>query len=209
MVEQNLQSDEIVIEHDDGNGFDQLESGSFEAAGEDVQEVLAVDDQLALTKSYPGHYRKRAFETPFRQKGLFDGVIDATVHEHGGFPPTTIIRSDQVWGVHVRWATSGTLVRMICGKWCLQVHLESIGPGPELRLPRKPVHIPLDPCGKHKYPYTVHYKYHLDIPAGTITPAHCGIPYKLVTSLTYIDYCGKPGPIAGYVEGPIMQFIRV
>lgn len=208
MAEQNLQNDEIIIEQADGNGLDQFEPESFEAAEEGEQEPLAQEDELALTQSYPGHYRKHAFETPFRQKGLFDGVIDATVHEHVGFPPTTIIRSDQVWGVYVKWKTSGTLVRMICGKWCLQVHLESIGPGPELRLPRRPVHIPLTPCKRHKHPYTIYYKYHLDIAAGTITPAHCGIPYKLVTSLTYIDICGKPGPIAGFVEGPILQFIR-
>lgn len=55
---------------------------------------------------------------------------------------------------------------------------------------------------------TVYYRYNVDVPPGTVTADHCSIPYKLVTTLTYLEVCGTPGPIAGYVEGPIIQFYR-
>jgi hypothetical protein len=109
-------------------------------------------------KGYPekeflrkGYFRRGVFETPIPVRGLFDGEIYAAVYEQGGAGPTNIIRTDQNWGVIVKWKTSGSLVRMICGKWCLQMHLESMGPGPELTLPVKAKHLPLDPCGTGKY----------------------------------------------------------
>jgi len=234
-------------------------------------------------KGYPekdflrkGYFRKGVFETPIPGRGLFDGEIYAAVYEQGGAAPANIIRINQNWGVIVKWKTSGSLVRMICGEWCLKMHLESMGPGPELTLPVKAKHIPLEPCatdyndwcgtgkyepgkygsgkyesgkyesGKYEprkyerekyeadkyesglyesdpvkffapdeygfdkydrghYP-TVYYKCRLEIPRGCVTGEHCSIPYKLVTTLTYLEPCGTPGPIAAYVEGQILQF---
>jgi len=138
--------------------------------------------------------------------GLLHGHIYATVMEHGGATPTNIIRSDQAWGVDFTWDLHGTLVPMICGYWCLHVCLESVGPGQELKLPDSipgapEVKIPVNQASGH-------YSYHFHVPAGVVQPQHCSTPYKLVATITYETQYGSPGPLAGYVDGPVLQFYR-
>ena len=68
----------------------------------------------------------------------------------GDNPTNGIIRIDRPSSVRVHWWLQGPLAECICGNWCVQVHLESIGSGPEFELP--PVQlIPLDPCGDGHY----------------------------------------------------------
>ncbi|MBI3243100.1 MAG: hypothetical protein HYZ49_12475 [Chloroflexi bacterium] len=126
------------------------------------------------------------------------GDIYAEVYEVKGAKPTTIIRTDQEWGVKIHWELEGSLVPYICGEWCIHLCLESMGPGPELKLDHP--HVPLDPCGNGEYYSDFRVK------PGIITGEHCSVPYKLVVTVTYLTACEKPGPIAGFVEGPILQF---
>ena len=147
------------------------------------------------------------FETPFG--AAFAGTITATVHEHTGpgdppAPPTTIIRTNNPWAINISWQTTGLGTGMITGNWHLHVFLESIGPGPDLDL------VDLAP-GDHVIPLTpglppVDYFVHFDVPAGRVSAPAAGRLYKLVVSLTYIESTGSPGPMAAYVEGPVLQF---
>jgi hypothetical protein len=127
------------------------------------------------------------------------GDIQAEVYEVGGASPVSIIRSDQDWGVKVRWQLEGSLLPFICGKWCIHLRLESLGTGRELTL-EAPKLIRLDPCGKGDY--------YLDfrVKRGIIKPEHCSTPYKPIVTVTYYTECYAPGPFAGYVELPILQF---
>ena len=127
------------------------------------------------------------------------GDISAEVYEVKGAKPVSIIRTDQEWGVKVRWTLKGSLAEFICGEWCLHLRLESLGPGPELLFDASK-RIPLEPCGKGEYEYDFRIK------PGRITGAHCSIPYKPVVTVTYYTACHKPGPMAGFVELPILQF---
>jgi hypothetical protein len=133
---------------------------------------------------------------------LLAGYITADVYEIGGVAPTNIIRIDQDWRVHLEWQLKGSLKSMICGTWCIHLHLESIGKGPELDLPDPgpEVQVPLDPCGDGRYSYDFVVK------AGTVQPEHCSTPFKLVSTIAYENSCGLPGPMAGFVEGGILQF---
>ena len=133
---------------------------------------------------------------------LLSGYISADVYEVGGVAPTNIIRLDQDWRVHLDWALEGSLKSMICGTWCIHLHLESIGKGPELNLPdpHPEVQVPLNPCGDGRYTYDFVVK------AGTVRPEHCSTPFKLVSTITYVNSCDLPGPMAGFVEGSILQF---
>jgi hypothetical protein len=133
---------------------------------------------------------------------LLYGSISADVYEIGGVAPKNIIRIDQDWLVRLNWALEGSLKSMICGTWCLNLHLESIGKGQELDLPGayNEVRVPLDPCGDGRYTYDFVVK------AGTVRPEHCSTPFKLVSTITYENSCGLPGPMAGFVEGSILQF---
>ena len=147
------------------------------------------------------------FETPFAA-GVFEGTISATPHEHTGAgdppaPPRTIIRTNNPWAINVRWRTTGIATGMVTGNWHLHAYLESIGPGADLNLIDPADHvIPLTPG-----PSPVDYFVHFDVPASNnpTVPAAGGL-YKLVVSLTYIDPTGAPGPMAAFVEGPVMQF---
>jgi hypothetical protein len=140
-----------------------------------------------------------------------EGGISAYVFEEGGVAPTNIIRTDQNWGVKIEWFLKGSLVPFICGYWCVSLHFESMGSpiGPDFNedeFDLKTYELKLDPCKKlDEYGRAV-YDYEFKVPAYTIKPEHCGRPYKVVTSVTYKTICNKPGPMAGFVEGPMIQF---
>lgn len=129
------------------------------------------------------------------------GALHVEVYE-GDHLSNNIIRIDQDVTIKFHWRLEGPLTRCICGTWCLNVFFESIGPGPEIRLPgyAQGKHIPVDPCGDGKYWDD------FVIPAGTLGAEHCSTPYKLVAALTYLTPCDDPGPMAGFCELPVIQF---
>ena len=139
-------------------------------------------------------------EASFPEPYLY-GDVSAKVYEKDGAKPTTIIRTDQEWGVKIYWELKGSLTEYICGEWCVRLCLESIGQGPERNweAPR----IALDPCGDGKYYYDFKFK------PGDITADYCSTPYKPVVTVTYNTVCHVPGPVAGFVELPILQFYDV
>ncbi|MCA9943808.1 MAG: hypothetical protein H6656_06035 [Ardenticatenaceae bacterium] len=144
-----------------------------------------------------------AFETP---RVDLVGKITAAVHEHGGVAPTTIIKAGTPWSVHIKWEMKGTNWHMVAGNWHVHVNLESIGPGPELSL-----YDYADPnCQNQPLPSpTGEYSCHFDVPGSVLSTSvvpHQGLAMKLVVLLTYVDPLGHRGPIAGYWEGPILQF---
>jgi len=127
------------------------------------------------------------------------GGISAEVYEVEGATPTNIIRTDQEWGVRIRWQLEGSLAEFICGTWCVHLRMESMGPGEELIFDASP-EIPLDPCGDGEYSYDFR------VPPGTVKDEHCSIPYKPVVTVSYRTACHRPGPMAGFVELPLVQF---
>jgi hypothetical protein len=141
----------------------------------------------------------------------FLGPLTATVHDPFNVDPDapqTIIQTGKHWSVHINWKTFGPANAMVGGSWHLHAYLESVGPGPDLDLIDSPPPTPTD----HVIPLTpsssaeVAYSAHLDVPAGTVTAPLAGRIFKLVVTLTYFDLLGGPGPMAAYVEGPIVQF---
>lgn len=137
------------------------------------------------------------FQTPFETPNDFlHGSIEAEVYEETDpIKPTTVISTEQDWGIKVNWSFEGMLVPLIGGKWNLQGHLETMGPGGDLNLPDLPEVIDLDASKNN-------YEKKIEISAGTVPKG----PYKLVITLLYKDLTGGPGPVAGYVEGPMLQF---
>ena len=151
------------------------------------------------------------FETPFIEAEFHVTDLTCTVFEGPATPtpplpaPTGVIRSNQDWGVRVQWTTEGTLVPVIPGEWHLNLNLEAMGPGMDLRLPAGEIHVPLTP-GPSPQTYAVD----MNFPAGTVpVPPHETQPYKLVATITH-SFCpqGDSGPssMAGYHEGGIIQF---
>ena len=179
-------------------------------------------------QAYDGGY-EGSWEVSLHQ-GPLSGGISAVVYEEppygyaGDIGTTNIIRADQDWGVKIHWYLEGCLVPFICGWWCVNLYFEGMGSprnygsGPkgdygtgydnsdvefDLHAECK---IPLNPCLKLDSSGHANYCYDFKIPKGTIKPEHCGRPYKLVASVTYETVCGHPGPMAGFVEKPMIMF---
>jgi hypothetical protein len=154
------------------------------------------------------------FEVSLSDPAL-SGGIEAEVYELGGptgHNATSIIRHDQDWGVKIKWYLEGTLVPFVCGYWCISLYFESMGSpaGPDHNQDefdlRAAYEVKLDPCLKPDADGHYYYYYDFKVPKGTIKPGHCGRPYKVVAAVTYKTLCNRPGPMAGFVEGPMIQF---
>jgi hypothetical protein len=130
---------------------------------------------------------------------LLTGTIQADAFEPGE-PPTRIFDINDLVEVKVDWTLTGSLARMICGTWQADLYLESIGRGKEFEV--EGCTVPLNPAGNGQYTCNI------KIPSGTIKPdvGETDIVYKMVVTVTYKDPGGHPGPIAGFVELPIVQF---
>jgi hypothetical protein len=141
------------------------------------------------------------------------GEIEATVYEVGE-APSRILDIHDPWNIDVKWKLSGPTARFICGTFAVDAYMESIGRGPEFELPddaKELAEISLQPNPTNEYSAT------FKVPADYIRtavendPGHrpereSDIVYKLVVTVTYKDPCGRPGPIAGFVEYPMLQF---
>lgn len=125
-----------------------------------------------------------------------EGFID--IFEVKGNLPTQIIRTDQAWGVKFHWAIVGDLCCMVQGYWNLAVYLEQMGGG-EFNLPHNTM--PLDFLPKpHVYDPKPMIWNAGEVPVGI---------YRIVATLTVTAEDGvTPGPFAGYVEGPMLQFFK-
>jgi hypothetical protein len=132
---------------------------------------------------------------------VLTGKIGAEAHEPGE-PATRIFDINDLVHVDCVWSLTGSMSRMICGTWQCDVYLESMGEGPEFEI--EGCTMPLDPGGTGEYRCTI------PIPAGKIQPApdETDIPYKMTVSVTYKDPKGRPGPIAGFVELPLVQWYK-
>jgi hypothetical protein len=161
------------------------------------------------------YYVDGEFEVEFIP--YLNGTIGAKVWEEGE-APSHILDINDDWHVEVEWTMQGPLQRFICGSWAVDVYMESIGKGPEFELPDIE-NIPMNKTGQ--------YSARLDLPAKFIKThveswweeyfkehelgpgeEETDIVYKMVCTVTYRDQYGQPGPIAGFVDMPMLQFYK-
>lgn len=167
---------------------------------ESVVENAAVSEHaigLQWVKTYRGE-----FETLFPPRSHWlNGRIQATFLD-SGIAPNTIINIEDDFYVDIYWTLQGTLQSLICGEWCIHLHMESIGKGKEFNYPRhrRSVRVPVKPCGDGRY------SYRLRVPGGTVKSKQCGIPYQTAVTVSMLDSCGDPASIIGVVNGPTLHF---
>jgi hypothetical protein len=136
--------------------------------------------------------------------GLFDvtmkAITAAEIHEVGpGLSPSTVMHINQAFNIDIQWDVTGGLANAIGGSWDLHAYLEKMGAGADLDLTDPGDHvIPLQ-AG----PIPHHYHRQFDVPVGRV--ANEGA-YKLVVTMTYRNRMNVPDQMAGYWEGPILQF---
>lgn len=135
------------------------------------------------------------------------GDVAALVVLDPGLPPTTIIKMSDPFNVQVEWHIEGGLVPMLGGNWHINVFCESIGKGFEGQLGAEKV-VALGDGALTNPPPKRAYSTLIDVPAAeTIADFEPGA-YKLTAVITY-ENGGVPGEMAGYSEGPILQFYKV
>jgi hypothetical protein len=119
-------------------------------------------------------------------------------------PYDTVIRADQPWLIHLKWEVAGLAVPVQAGQWHVDAYLESMGSGPEFKLPI--------PIATHVMPLTFGqteylFEHTVDPDTVPVEPGH-STPYKLVVTVVYHRPDGQPGPMAGFVELPVLQFYK-
>jgi hypothetical protein len=139
---------------------------------------------------------------PFEIQALpATGSISAIVQDPSGqVPELTIIQIPDAWAVNVQWSISGAAVPAFAptAQWHVRVSLESLGPGLEAIVGQ--ITEPMGaPALSHSYNRTI------NVPGNFpgLTPG----AYKLTTVVT-LENGGVPCPLAGYVEGPVLQFYQ-
>jgi len=111
--------------------------------------------------------------------------------------PTNIIPTNKDSLIKVEWQVSGPLATTFRGFFHLMFYLESLGPDPTLELTKDALTVPARP-GPGPASYQQEFKIAADtVPAGT---------YMLNVTITFFSEGGEAMPIAGFAEGPILQF---
>ena len=118
----------------------------------------------------------------------------------------SIVDTGEAYYAKVEWWFEGNtaFTRHFCGKWRLQIHLESIGEGGEYS--SECICIPMDPCNRgtccNPYSHT------FELTPEIVEPQECGTVYLLAVTLSTLDVCGDTGHIWGYIEGPSVMFVK-
>jgi hypothetical protein len=143
-------------------------------------------------------------ETPLG--AIYEGEVFAGIFEGVPAREQNIIRTDQDWGVKVDWEMKGVLALFLNEEFQVRFFLESMGPGQEYQLP-----VPL-PARVSTLAAVLDMTVPSRTYSETITIDHTTTPiapgtYKLTITLQLFDSStGTPYPVAGFVEGPMVQF---
>lgn len=136
------------------------------------------------------------FDMPFTE---LTGGIHVHTYQDPDTDPNSVLEINEPWTVKPHWWIKGPGFQDLAGTWHLKIIVESMGAGVEKTLLEQ------------DYPFTVtgDYQPTIVIPSRLMDPNH-SIPddgaYKLVLLLTYTNVFGRHGRMAGFAEGPILQF---
>lgn len=137
--------------------------------------------------------------------GPITAELTTEVLDPKGVKPIHIIRITDGWQLKVNWTAEGNNIAAVLNPnmtWHVQAYLESIGP--QLEAPPVVDEIVLFndgviPGDLNKLEYSKSFN------VAPNKPAEAGV-YKLVTVLTCAIPPATPGPLAGFDEGPLLQF---
>jgi hypothetical protein len=139
----------------------------------------------------------------FIPTALWTANFNLTVLDPNGRTPATIIRNTDAWQLQVDINLTGLVVPFLGGTFHVQPYIEALGANQEGQLVSEQVQ-PL--VGLSNYSLTFNIQNAASYP---IVPGGVQLdpgPYRLTLVLTYTDLLNNPGEIAGFVEGPIIQF---
>lgn len=140
--------------------------------------------------------------------GELTGDITIDIVDLDNLQPTTVVNCNSGAEVRVHWDIHGHLKKHLCGKWCVCVHLESIGPGPEISVKEPCAQLDWETCNDGGWDYVVTIPKDLDEAqsAEICDESKCGRLYQIAVTLTSRNGCDEPGHIAAYCKGPCIMF---
>ncbi len=119
----------------------------------------------------------------------------------------TVLEINRHWYIQPHWWVDGAGATDLGGTWHVSVIVESMGRGVEKTL--KTVDIPITDLAPLPRAHTLEYHPWIHIPS-RLENVDESIPedgaYKLVILVTYTNQFGTHGRMAGFVEGPLLQF---
>ncbi|MGD9702671.1 MAG: hypothetical protein AB7Q42_21820 [Acidimicrobiia bacterium] len=123
--------------------------------------------------------------------------FNATILDSHGVAPETVISNEDPFVVKWEICVDGPLWRLICGCWCVDLKIESLGGGFEGTLSELlgrgcGFRYCFDGC---RYRY---FCYQQTVPAGKLEAGKCSSLYLMSATFQLFDHCGKPAPIVGY-----------
>lgn len=149
---------------------------------------------------------------PFLNATLTAQLEDA----HGN--PIDLIPTNAPFVVETHLTLKGSLLRSLCGFFCIAVYADEIGECPEIQPQlsegdKNRACVPLncsDVTGSGP-DSTRDIEHKFTFGPITIDPKKCPCPYQFAVVATFIDSCkpncdGNPGPIACFCKGPLVQF---
>ncbi len=119
--------------------------------------------------------------------------------------PATLIRSDQDWGVHVKWTMTGSLVQNLDEEFRVTLFLEDLSPADQ-DVQFGPIPQRTNPTGSSGATTEV-YKLDIDAVAGQV-PVGLYKPSVLI-QLFDAPGTGAPWPVAAFAELPIINIYKV
>lgn len=127
---------------------------------------------------------------------FLNGSLTATIIDPDG-SPNLVLERTRSFSIKVDWTIQGIIAPGLGGDWQLRAFVESIGPGPEMAIGT--ANLPLSsvpPAPTRNYTTT------MNVPANSVPQDGT---YKLTMVLTHTNM-GIPDHMAGFVEGPVIQF---
>lgn len=141
---------------------------------------------------------------PFEE---LSGNLDVLAFRDQDEDPNTVLEIERHWYVRPHWFVDGPGAKDLGGTWHLAIIVESIGAGVERTL--KTIDIPITQLGPGPVTHPLEYRPWIHIPSRVEDPDHAIMQdglYRLAAVLTYTNEFGHHGRMAGYIEGPLLQF---
>lgn len=134
---------------------------------------------------------------------IIDAAIDTLLVIDKDGEPNMVIDVDTPFDMKVEWHVSGLIGPALQGSiWTINVYAESMGPGPEVTLVKN-LTVPFNWTG----PVTTFTKTIPNIdPVDPSTGLKLDGAYKLTLVITSTNSAGVRLHLAGFVEGPLVQF---
>lgn len=131
--------------------------------------------------------------------------------------PIILIPTTDQFVVEVHLTLTGSLLRSLCGFFCIAVYADEIGECPEIQPQlnkqgnRACVPVRCQDVTGSGANSTLEIEYEFTFGPITVEPEKCPCPYQFAIAATFIDSCapdcgGNPGPIACFCKGPLVQF---